>query len=489
MDAMDNSYLWIVIIGFIIAFILALGLGANDVANSFGTSVGSKVLTLRDACIVAAICETSGAVLAGGKVTDTIRSKIVDTNCFQNDTENEVLLGSLSALSGGALWLIIATAAKLPVSSTHSVVGAMMGFGLVAYGGKAIKWKEFGKIVASWVISPLMAGVISSCFYLALQYFVLKKPDSYSAGLTALPIIYFIVISVNLFAIFYNGSEMLRFNTIPLYGCFILSFGTGLLVALVTYFVFVPHLTKKIDKEFELETLDSELIDEKNPQKDKAVKEETKLLDNANDGDSKTKKYSEGIINETTPDADEEKSPSQPKQHEVLTDEPKTARLLAFVQILTASFASFAHGSNDVSNAVGPLVSLWLTYRDGVVNSNSNTPIWILFYGGVGISVGLWIWGRRVIETIGEELSSITPSSGLIIEFGSVCTVLVASNLGIPISTTHCLVGAVILVGLVRSRHVTEWKVFFNILIAWLVTVPVSGLLSAGIFALLRYAL
>ena len=487
MDSMDTGYLWIVIIGFIIAFILALGLGANDVANSFGTSVGSKVLTLRDACIVATICETSGAVLAGGKVTDTIRSNIVDTDCFQNGTERDLLLGSLSALSGGAMWLIIATAAKLPVSSTHSVVGAVMGFGLVAYGAKAIKWKEFGKIVASWVISPLMAGAISCCFYLALQFFVLKKPDSYAAGFTALPIIYSIVISVNLFAVFYNGSEMLRFNTIPLYGCFILSVGTGLLVALFAYFFLVPHLRKKIDKEFELGTSDLELDDDTNTQNDKDVKEETKLLDDDKNGGPKNKKYGEGIINETASDIDE-KSNQPPSQHEDLTDEPKTARLLAFVQILTAAFASFAHGSNDVSNAVGPLVSLWLTFKYGVVNSELNTPIWILFYGGVGISIGLWVWGSRVIETIGEDLSSITPSSGLIIEFGSVCTVLIASNLGIPISTTHCLVGAVVLVGLLRSKHVTEWKVFFNILIAWLVTVPVAGLLSAGIFALLRYA-
>ncbi|XP_046864585.1 sodium-dependent phosphate transporter 2-like isoform X2 [Xenia sp. Carnegie-2017] len=482
---MDNTYLWIVVLGFIIAFILALGLGANDVANSFGTSVGSKVLTLRNACIVATICETAGAVLAGGKVTDTIRSEIVDIDHSGNDTECNALIGSLSALCGGALWLITATIFKLPVSSTHSIVGAMMGFGIVAYGAEAIKWKEFAKIVSSWVISPLMSGLISSCFYVILQYFVLKKNDSYHAALKALPVIYFIVISINVFAIFYDGSHVLHFNKIPLYGCFILSFGIGTIVALLIAFLFVPYMKQKIDGEFEMAESNSKSLNEGNLASEVGVKEKTRLLKDPGKDNSTSMLYSEGpSIQEAA--LTSEHSSSQTGRN-IIADEPKTSRLLAYVQILTASSASFAHGSNDVSNAIGPLVTLWLTYRHGNANTEYSTPLWILFYGGAGISIGLLIWGRRVIETVGENLSTITPSSGLIIEFGTVCTVLFASNLGIPISTTHCLVGAIIMVGLVRSRHATDWRVFINIVVAWLVTVPASGLFSAGIYALLSH--
>lgn len=176
-------------------------------------------------------------------------------------------------------------------------------------------------------------------------------------------------------------------------------------------------------------------------------------------------------------------------QRSVVKDRPETARLFSFLQILTAVFGSFAHGGNDVSNAIGPLVSLWLVGTQGKVVEKANTPIWILFYGGFGISIGLWVWGRRVIKTLGQDLTKITPSSGFCIEIGSALTVLVASNIGIPISTTHCKVGSVVCVGRFRARQNVDWSIFRNIVFAWLVTLPIAGGISAAIMAALKLTL
>jgi len=174
------------------------------------------------------------------------------------------------------------------------------------------------------------------------------------------------------------------------------------------------------------------------------------------------------------------------KKIDTTNDSLEIASIFKYLQILTAIFGAFAHGGNDVSNAIGPLIGLWLIYVDGMVVARSATPLWVLFYGGLGISVGLWVWGRRVIRTIGEDLTKITPSSGFVIEISTAFTVLVASNLSIPISTTHCKVGSVVAIGRVRSKQSVDWSLFRNIIVAWIVTVPVTGGIAAGVMALLR---
>ncbi|EDO34470.1 predicted protein [Nematostella vectensis] len=303
LEPQDSEYLWIVIVGFILAFVLAFGIGANDVANSFGTSVGSKVLTLKQACFIASIFEVAGAVLIGARVSDTVRKGIIDINSF-NGTEEYAMVGSLSALTGTSVWLLVATFFNLPVSGTHSVVGATMGFALVAQSLHGVQWKTFGKIAGSWVVSPLLSGLISSLLFMLVRRIILRKPEPFEAGLKFLPLFYAFTITVNFFSVFYKGSH-------------------------------------------------------------------TRCL---------------------------------------ITDEPKTGRLFAFLQILTASFGAFAHGGNDVSNCIGPLISLWTIYWTGEIAQKVAIPVWILLYGGVGISIGLWVWGRRVIKTVGEDLTPITPS-------------------------------------------------------------------------------
>ncbi|KAI0218882.1 Sodium-dependent phosphate transporter 1 [Lamellibrachia satsuma] len=579
------------VVGFIIAFILAFGIGANDVANSFGTSVGSKVLTMKWACILASIFETMGAILLGSKVSDTIRKGIIDVDPYVNNT-GYLMMGNVAALSGSCVWLMGATLLRLPISATHSIVGATIGFALVAHGVRGINWMKLGMIIGSWFASPILAGLVSTAIFYLCKYKILNKKDPLESGLRFLPVFYAATILINLFSVFYDGPAMLGLNRVPLWGTAIISFGSGILCAIIVPFFVVPWQRKRIRKhcqytgaykdntdenstKFKFEdnkmpysansSLNSSInnsrrnsfdcnsekailktvieLEEMENQKNVAPnllalpgsKEDGATRDGNAVGEkkdsvarSKISKAEDALLvdNEyklgrTTPvmdtttqaggkngtannlatredsavklvvdvdnsNCDTSQMTALEKGRSAIEDRPETARLFSFLQILTAIFGSFAHGGNDVSNAIGPLVSLWLIGTTGTVSAKALTPIWILFYGGVGISLGLWIWGRRVIKTMGEDLTKITPSSGFCIEIGSALTVLIASNIGIPISTTHCKVGSVVFVGHFRSRENVDWSIFRNIVLAWLVTLPIAGGISAAIMAGMR---
>uniref|UniRef100_T1JHU7 Phosphate transporter n=1 Tax=Strigamia maritima TaxID=126957 RepID=T1JHU7_STRMM len=569
---------WIVVLGFIVSFLLAFGIGANDVANSFGTSVGAKVLTLRQACLLASVFELAGSILIGYKVSDTIRKGIMDVNIYEG-SEKELMLGSLAALSGSAIWLLVATFFKLPISGTHSIVGSTLGYTLVARGGLGIHWTMIGKIVASWFISPLLSGIISVLIFVCIRRLILSKSKPLEPGLRALPIFYFLTLFINIFSVVLDGPSLLYFDRIDWWGAVLIALAISLIAALVVQFYIVPRQRKAIladeakrkqkgEVNFKLggstgeesnttpadsraisledltavgkpESVDNhnlkvptmycfpaqcETIEDAaykgvlvNGNKHNAVEKETALTMNGSvvkeNGTEKvttqTKHGVLGVPNSPTSESlglqhNSSQIPLVPngKTKEVFipmsdderdngkfdesSDKPETAKLFSFLQILTASFGSFAHGGNDVSNAIGPLVALWLIYYRGSVKQQDETPWYILVYGGIGISIGLWVWGRRVIKTLGEDLTKLTPSSGFTIEIGSALTVLTASKIGIPISTTHCKVGSVVFVGWVRSRQGVDWRLFRNIVFAWIITLPVAGGLSALIMFILR---
>ncbi|KAK7091232.1 sodium-dependent phosphate transporter 1-A-like isoform X2 [Littorina saxatilis] len=523
-----SEWLWIVIVSFIVSFVLAFGIGANDVANSFGTSVGAKVLTLVQACILGTIFEIAGAVLIGYKVSDTIRKGIIDVRPY-NGTEDLLLLGNLSALSGSCLWLMIATFLRLPVSATHSIVGATVGFSLVAKGADGVGWVKLGMIVASWFISPLASGIITTLLFMFVRKLILDKENQLKRGLILLPFFYGITICINAFSIFHDGSTLLHFNKIPLYGVFVLSIGLGVLTAVVVRLFVVPWQRKKIknevlaikqeegegeggEKKSLASGLDIEIVVPDPVEKLQEGEASTKghklpavdvINGNATNGSAGYAKATdtakvftdpegrETLLGEKELDEKDDKKVEMDMQkgRDEIEDKPETKQLFSFLQILTAIFGSFAHGGNDVSNAIAPLVAVWMIAHEQSVAQKAPTPIWVLFYGGVGISVGLCVWGRRVIKTMGEDLSKITPSSGFCIEIGAAITVLVASKLGIPISTTHCKVGSIVTVGRVRSRSNVDWSLFRNIFIAWIVTLPASGAFSAVLMAIFKYAL
>lgn len=540
-----EEWIWIVVLGFVLAFLLCLGIGANDVANTFGTSVGSKVLTLKQACILASIFETAGAVFLGAKVSETVRKGIIDVSLYENSTE-EFLIGNIAALSGSALWLGIATFARLPVSTTHSIVGATVGFALVANGARGIDWWGLGKIVLSWFISPVLSGFITLGVFMFCDVFILKKADPLEPGLRLLPLFYGVTIVVNVFSIFYEGPEMFYFDRIPLWGVFLLSFGIGIICATAIRFMMVPWQRRKIIEECTTlhnnekmqmsygtptktttfgvgnETKENQEIVGLSYNNTGFVKSDNSLYEGpeskSNESTSKdacdsslyqlnTAKAQEAALSDAVngmvgkgalgPDSlvdsqkiiNEEKKEEEDEDEEEVKDRPENAKLFSFLQILTAIFGAFAHGGNDVSNGIGPLISIWLVATTQEIEGSSLTPIWILAYGGVGISIGLWIWGRRVIQTMGEDLTTVTPSSGFCIEIGAAMTVLFASNLGIPVSSTHCKVGSIVFVGRARSKKNVDWSLFRNIIMSWVITLPACMAFSAIMMALLSLTL
>ncbi|XP_044926928.1 sodium-dependent phosphate transporter 2 isoform X2 [Mustela nigripes] len=609
--AMDE-YLWMVILGFIIAFILAFSVGANDVANSFGTAVGSGVVTLRQACILASIFETTGSVLLGAKVGETIRKGIIDVNLY-NGTVETLMAGEVSAMVGSAVWQLIASFLRLPISGTHCIVGSTIGFSLVAIGTQGVQWMELVKIVASWFISPLLSGFMSGVLFVLIRIFILKKEDPVPNGLRALPVFYAATIAINVFSIMYTGApgklqkeaalsrvsdeslgkiqeaESPVFkelpgakanddSTVPLTGPAGEPAGTsegtsvgnhprasyGRALSMTHGSAKSPisngtfgfdghtrsdgHVYHTVHKDSGLyKDLLHRMHADRGPEERPAPENNYRLLRRNNsytcytaaicglpvhgtfraadsssapedseklvgDAVSYSKKrlrydsYSSycNAVAEAEIEADEGgvemklaselTDPDQPREDpaEEEKEEKDTAEvhlLFHFLQVLTACFGSFAHGGNDVSNAIGPLVALWLIYEQGAVLQEAATPVWLLFYGGVGICTGLWVWGRRVIQTMGKDLTPITPSSGFTIELASAFTVVIASNIGLPVSTTHCKVGSVVAVGWIRSRKAVDWRLFRNIFVAWFVTVPVAGLFSAAIMALLMHGI
>lgn len=357
---------------------------------------------------------------------------------------------------------------KLPVSGTHSILGSLLGFTLVAKHTAGIQWLSIGKVVASWFISPAAAGFISIVGYFLLYKYVLKvqAPKRTELLLHLLPLFFALAVFVNVFSILFKGPPILQpFDSDSLFNS-VFAFGMSLLLAAVTWIiifvVLVPHQEKRL---------------------------------------------------RTTIESPCEASATSSASSLNHTDPPEVASVFKSLQILTSCFGSFAHGANDVSNAIGPLIAVYLIHREASVLQTGPVPIWLLAFGGCGISVGLWILGRRVIETIGKDLTSVTPSSGFTIELCSSLTVLTASKLGFPISTTHCKVGSVVATGWIRKyltsadekesrntvrvgggngdeqeddpdaeKSAVNWKLFAEIATAWVLTLPVSAAFSALIF-------
>ena len=414
----------------ILAFYVAFNLGANDVANAMGTSVGSKAVTLTQALIIAGVLEFAGAVLFGHEVTETLATKVANPALFAA-TPQILVLGMMTVLLASGVWLQIATARGLPVSSSHAVVGAIAGFSWAALGVGAIDWSSIGKITIGWILTPLISGAIAALFYSQIKRWILEQPNQIAQLQEWIP-----WLSALLLGVF--GVIVLPTLTQPLTNFFIDQFGFNIPA------YDIPLLTGAVAV-FGL-TLDSW----------------RQLRERGVEG------WGE-IINAPCP---------MPNPIELV---------FARFQLLSACFVAFAHGSNDVGNAIAPLAAIVYINQTGSVPTNGlNTPLWILILGGVGIVSGLAIWGKKVIATIGENIIALQPSSGFCAEIATATTILIASRLGLPVSTSHALVGGVVGIGLVQNIKSIQFQTLQNIAAAWLITVPVSAVLSATIFSIVR---
>ena len=398
---------------------MAWAIGANDVANSMGTSVGSGAITVGGAIVIAGTFEFLGAFLAGGEVTSTIRKGIIDAEALDDDPDL-LVVGMLSALLAAAAWLTVASRFGWPVSTTHSIVGAIIGFAVVAIGVEAVHWWDVATIAASWVVTPVLAGAIAFLLVLSVQWLIFDKEDPALQARRYVPVYIFAAVLVTATVTFVKGLKHVGLDLSMPMAVLYSALAAGIVAAVCRM-----------------------------------------------------------AINRLNFRSLESPGGGQSRFNDV-------EKVFGILMIVTASGMAFAHGSNDVANAIGPVAAIVGVVSTGGVAAKSAVPVWVLLIGAAGIVVGLATFGYRVMATIGRRITELTPSRGFAAEFAAASTVIVASGTGLPVSTTQTLVGAVMGVGLARGVTALDFGVIRTILISWVVTLPVGAALAVAFYYLLR---
>ncbi len=464
----------LMILALAISFYMAWNIGANDVANAMGTSVGSGALTLKWAILVAALMEFAGAFLVGSHVTNTVRKGIIDPAVFTGDP-NSYIYGMIAALLAAGTWLNIASYKGWPVSTTHSIVGSVLGFGIVFSGFSSIHWNTVSKIAASWVVSPLLSGVISFSIFILLRRVIFYSKTPVESAKKITPFLVFFVVGILTLVMVFKGLKNLHLD-LPLNQALILACLVGLLGA----FISIP-LIKKV-KSSRTEEKEDELID---PKVEIGMQKAVMHL----------RRVKESVTGELSFEVNDllEKSENISNQLEkysrikhISADYLTVEKIFVYLQILSACFVAFAHGANDVANAIGPLAGVLSAIKSGVIQMEAQVPMLVLLLGGIGIVVGLATWGWRVIETIGKCITELTPTRGFAAEFGAAITIVLASKLALPVSTTHTLVGAVLGVGLARGLSSLNLSTIRDILISWVITIPAGASITIAFYYIIR---
>lgn len=413
---MEHEILYLVLAG-LFGLFMAVGIGANDVANAMGTSVGSGALTVRQAVIIAAVFEFSGAVLAGGEVTATIRKGIIDAGLLSG-TPDLLVYGMLASLLAAGTWLLVASYFGWPVSTTHSIVGAIVGFAITGIGIDAVNWGKVGYIVMSWVVSPVLAAAISFALFASVRRLILDTDDPFRNAKRYVPLYIFLVGFIIALVTLLKGfkhvglpiSTGASYGLAALFG--LLTMGIGaLMVARI-------QLDPAADREFHFANVE---------------------------------------------------------------------KVFAVLMMITACSMAFAHGSNDVANAIGPVAAIvGVVQSGGNVTQQSGLPLWIILIGAVGIVFGLAMFGHKVMATVGSGITALTPSHGFAATLAAASTVVLASGTGLPISTTHTLVGAVLGVGLARGIVAINLQIVRMIFVSWIVTLPAGACLAILFYYILK---
>jgi PiT family inorganic phosphate transporter len=406
-----------VVIAVIFGLYMTWGIGANDVANVMGTSVGSGAITVTTAIVIAGIFEFAGAALAGGHVTKTIRKGIIDPTPIVNNPEI-LVLGMLAALLAAAIWLMIASIRGWPVSTTHAIVGAVVGFAIAGIGFDAVSWTKIGQIAASWVISPLIGGTLAFILMISIRRLILNTDNPFRSAKRWGPAYVFLVGFIISLVTLFKGLKHLNLElSVPV--SFLVATGIGLAIAGVgMVLINRVKVDKSLDKEYHFASVEKVFVP---------------------------------------------------------------------MMLFTACAMAFAHGSNDVANGIGPLAAVYgLVESGGEVAQTSELPIWILLLGGVGIVLGLATFGYRVMRTIGSRITELTPTRGFCATMAAAATVVLASRTGMPVSTTHIAVGAVMGVGLARGIGALDLRVIGGIVVSWIVTLPIGGVLAAFFYFTLK---
>jgi PiT family inorganic phosphate transporter len=398
----------ILVLGYIVGFYMSWNIGANDVANSMASAVGAKAITIRQAIFIAGILNCVGATFIGAQVTNTIRKGIVSTEVLSDP--HLALIGAFSALLAAALWVSFATWKSLPVSTTHSIVGAMIGFGIMAGGFAVINWGKLGAVIASWVISPIFSLIIAWSMFNIIVKFVLRRRDAFRWALMLSPVFIGLTVFVVVLSFLFKtplGKTLSLGTPVALL--------TGMLIALLFGLVGRLLLTRFVPN-----------------------------------------------------------------------NESGTEEIFRKIQIGTSCYVALAQGANDVANAIGPLAVIYFLVKTGTVGVQVPVPIYLLLFGGIGIACGIGMAGHRVMDTIGNKITTLTNTRGFAVDFAAATTVLIASKLGLPVSTTHAAVGGVMGVGLARGIEAVNFNILYKIVLYWILTVPAAALTSMIVFKLLE---
>uniref|UniRef100_A0A0G4HJQ5 Phosphate transporter n=1 Tax=Chromera velia CCMP2878 TaxID=1169474 RepID=A0A0G4HJQ5_9ALVE len=633
-----HQFTWILVAGILAALFASFGIGANDVANAFATSVGAKSLTLVQAVIIAAVMEFAGAVLLGGSVANTIKKGVVHLDVFEG-SPGYLMLAMLCSMLGSGAWLLTATFFKMPVSTTHSIVGAMLGVFLVAGGPGAVNWPTIIKIIVSWFTSPVISGLLTALLFFFVRMFLLRHRNSFERTCLFYPVLVGVTVAINVFFVIFKGMKRTIKRLVkqtgmpfPIWAGVLLSLGVGALAGLGIHFLLVPALRRRLDKwereeeakrqtrEIDLEKAADYLgslqplgenqgtdptpapqgefqgagdpggegraadeentdvrgdggvlvtssltsdTDQKRPvplvtdhlhegmrtaapslvgftaegdrrdatmvttsqeSKNGATVGETQrgakigvdISEQKNDGKlrrgpsgdqlSQTSAKTGTCPSTPTPSEKSRKIKVIKTAHDLEVDamsnkkvaaihdkaevfDLKTEHMYGYLQVFTAIFDSFAHGSNDVANAVGPLAAIYAVFRTGEVTGKGGVPEWILAVGGGGIVFGLLFFGYRLIQVLGMELVKVTPSRGFSIELGTAFTTVVFSLVGVPISTTQCQVGSTAAMGWMEGRWdgVNIW-VLIRTFLGWVITLVIAGCFSALLFSFAAFS-
>lgn len=398
----------IIVVSVLAGAYMAWNIGANDVANSMASAVGARAITMRQALFVATILTFLGATLVGSHVAQTIRKGIIDSQVIGDP--KIILLGLLSALLSASLWVCLATYQNLPVSTTHSIVGAMIGFGLVSGGASAVNWSQVTYIVISWVMSPALSAACSFLIFRLIDKLVLSKMDTVHGALKTTPVLIAATIFIMTLSLFLDTPLSRKLELGPVQST-IASLAVGIIIYVACVILFKKLFAR----------------------------------------------YKVGVAEE----------------------------IFRYLQVMTSCYVAFGNGANDVANAMGPLAGIYFIYSTGSVAESSPVPVWMLAFGGFMICVGICTWGYRVIETVGSKITELTSIRGFVVEFSAATMILIASMLGLPVSTTHAAVGAYVGVGLARGLQALDVGVLWKIMLYWIITVPVAAVTCAIIFSVL----
>ncbi|CAI7802204.1 unnamed protein product [Closterium sp. NIES-53] len=531
-----HSYTWVFVVTMLFAFLDAYSIGANDVANSFATSVGSRSLTLAQAVCIAIFTEFGGAIALGATTTKTVKDGIIQTKLF--DSRPDLLMsGFMCALVSSSTWVMFATFLGMPVSTTHSIIGALIGIGISAYGTSAVNWGWDGKgvaqIASSWVVAPTLAGILAAIIYMVTLYAVMKRKNSLRAGIYAIPV-YFTITTfiVSFYVATKNGKSTLDFKpsttggAVKVSGNVGLAFGiigavTGVMLIFCVGFL-VPFFIRRLEKEENLKWYHIFYIwcvpeQPQDPRIDMFLKRAftPQLL-------SDEEKKQLGMPVED-PEEDKEKELEKPvaknplvrffnhvklllwraifmdvaglqhenkgavRAHEVaVIYDNKTEYLYSLLQVITAGFASFAHGSNDIGNALGPLAGVYQIWDSGTFATEASVPTWMLAYAGIALDFGLAFYGYHIMKSLGNNITYHSPSRGFSMELGAALSVITASFLALPVSTTQCIVGATVAVGLCNGNwRAINWAMVAVSGFGWILTLPLAGTASGLLYAIL----